>query len=159
MKGLISCIQLPIHSGMPLDKLESDPLIEQTIETLVELSGDSLDLIAWTLCELADRLAKASDIYHNEGVEANMSPLANGFCRWRSHNPNSPIAAVYPQSPRLDDGLSVARRTSKISSRLSRITSTWARLNKLHASRCSTHGRHLCQIHFERHGPLPSAYH
>ncbi|KAH6914612.1 hypothetical protein BKA70DRAFT_1180120 [Coprinopsis sp. MPI-PUGE-AT-0042] len=63
VQGLVKrlALKLPIHSGMPLDKLENDPLIEQTIDTLVELSGDSLDLIAWTLCELADRLAKQTD--------------------------------------------------------------------------------------------------
>lgn len=50
--------QLPCNSGQSLDKLESDPLTQQAIETLVELSHNSLDIIAWALSELADRLAK-----------------------------------------------------------------------------------------------------
>ncbi|TFK24729.1 hypothetical protein FA15DRAFT_406917 [Coprinopsis marcescibilis] len=53
--------KLPMNSGLPLDRLEADPLIQQTIDTLVELSKDSLDLIVWTLCELTDRLAKHMD--------------------------------------------------------------------------------------------------
>ncbi|KAF6748926.1 hypothetical protein DFP72DRAFT_914993 [Ephemerocybe angulata] len=53
--------KLPCNSGQSLDKLESDPLTQQAIETLVELSHDSLDIIAWALSELADRLAKQTD--------------------------------------------------------------------------------------------------
>ena len=32
--------------------------MQQAVETLVELSKDSLDMIAWALTELLDRLAK-----------------------------------------------------------------------------------------------------
>lgn len=35
----------------------------QAVETLVELSKDSLDMIAWALSELLDRLAKVRPIY------------------------------------------------------------------------------------------------
>ena len=52
--------QLPCNSGVPLDRVESDMPTRQAIETLVELSVDSLDMIAWTLSELLDRLAKVS---------------------------------------------------------------------------------------------------
>ena len=43
-----------------MDRVESDMPTRQAIETLVELSVDSLDMIAWTLSELLDRLAKVS---------------------------------------------------------------------------------------------------
>ena len=52
--------QLPCNSGVPLDRVESDIPTRQAIEMLVELSVDSLDMIAWTLSELLDRLAKVS---------------------------------------------------------------------------------------------------
>ena len=40
--------------------MESDIQTRQAIEMLVELSVDSLDMIAWSLSELLDRLAKVS---------------------------------------------------------------------------------------------------
>ncbi|KAF8883153.1 hypothetical protein CPB84DRAFT_1817082 [Gymnopilus junonius] len=54
--------KLPCNSGLSLDRVESDRPTQQAIETLVELSRDSLDMIAWALCELLDRLAKQSDM-------------------------------------------------------------------------------------------------
>ncbi|KDR84288.1 hypothetical protein GALMADRAFT_87191 [Galerina marginata CBS 339.88] len=53
--------KLPCNSGVSLDRVESDRPTQQAIETLVELSKDSLDMIAWALCELLDRLAKQTD--------------------------------------------------------------------------------------------------
>ncbi|RDB19915.1 Neurofibromin [Hypsizygus marmoreus] len=53
--------KLPCNSGLSLDRLEGDTAIQQTIEALVELSNDSLDIIAWALSELLDRLAKQTD--------------------------------------------------------------------------------------------------
>ncbi|KAG6811909.1 hypothetical protein H0H92_005307 [Tricholoma furcatifolium] len=53
--------KLPIHSGVPLDRLEADLAVQQVIETLVELSHDSLDIIAWALCELLERVTKQMD--------------------------------------------------------------------------------------------------
>jgi hypothetical protein len=44
-----------------LDSVEANNPTQQVIETLVELSHDSLHMIAWALSELLDRLAKVSD--------------------------------------------------------------------------------------------------
>lgn len=56
----VDFFQLPCNSGIPLDRVESDISTRQAIEMLVELSVDSLDMIAWALSELLDRLAKVS---------------------------------------------------------------------------------------------------
>jgi neurofibromin 1 len=56
--------QLPCHSGVSLDRLEGDTATQQAIETLVDLSHDSLDIIAWALSELLERLAKVSKLRH-----------------------------------------------------------------------------------------------
>lgn len=48
-----------------MDRVESDMPTRQTIETLVELSVDWLDTIAWNLSELLDRLAKVSATLYN----------------------------------------------------------------------------------------------
>ncbi|KAF8806096.1 hypothetical protein BYT27DRAFT_7141632 [Phlegmacium glaucopus] len=53
--------KLPCNSGLSLDRVESDTPTQRAIETLVELSIDSLDMIAWALSELLDRLAKQID--------------------------------------------------------------------------------------------------
>ncbi|TCD61394.1 Ras GTPase activating protein ira2 [Steccherinum ochraceum] len=53
--------KLPSHAGTSLADLEDDEAIQQTIETLVDLSKDSLDIIAWAVAELLDKLAKSSD--------------------------------------------------------------------------------------------------
>ena len=55
--------QLPCNSGVLLDRLEADTTIQQSIEALVELSNDSLDIIAWALTELLDRLVKVSRFF------------------------------------------------------------------------------------------------
>ncbi|KAF8967414.1 hypothetical protein BDZ97DRAFT_1916707 [Flammula alnicola] len=55
--------KLPCNSGLSLDRVESDQPTQQAIETLVELSRDSLDMIAWALSELLDRLAKQIDTH------------------------------------------------------------------------------------------------
>lgn len=52
------CLQLPCNSGISLDRLEANTATQQAIEALVELSHDSLDIIAWALSELLERLAK-----------------------------------------------------------------------------------------------------
>ena len=47
---------------MSLDRVEADVATQQTIEMLVELSIDSLDIIALALSELLDSLSKVSSI-------------------------------------------------------------------------------------------------
>jgi hypothetical protein len=60
--------QLPFYSGVSLDHLEADSAIQQAIEALVELSHDSLDIIAWALSELLDRLAKVRPYYASPNI-------------------------------------------------------------------------------------------
>lgn len=45
---------------MSLDRLEADAAIQQSIEALVELSHDSLDIIALALSGLLDQLGKVA---------------------------------------------------------------------------------------------------
>jgi hypothetical protein len=41
-----------------LDVVEGDPATQGAVDALVELAYDSLDIIAWSLSELLERLAK-----------------------------------------------------------------------------------------------------
>ncbi|KAF8076811.1 hypothetical protein FPV67DRAFT_1605221 [Lyophyllum atratum] len=67
--------RLPSNSGVSLDYLEADTAIQQAIEALVELSHDSLDIIAWALSELLERLAKQTDITGYLAIEVLQSQL------------------------------------------------------------------------------------
>ncbi|KAJ6587786.1 hypothetical protein B0H10DRAFT_2233906 [Mycena sp. CBHHK59/15] len=49
--------KLPCNSGLSLDELEADTAMQQVVEALVTLSYDSMDIIAWALSELLERLA------------------------------------------------------------------------------------------------------
>ncbi|KAJ7265356.1 hypothetical protein B0H12DRAFT_1201035 [Mycena haematopus] len=49
--------KLPHLSGMTLDELEADTAAQQAVEALVTLASDSMDIIAWALSELLERLA------------------------------------------------------------------------------------------------------
>ncbi|OBZ70421.1 Neurofibromin [Grifola frondosa] len=53
--------KLPCNSGIALAELEADDAIQQAVETLVDLARDSLDVIAWALTELLEKLAKQID--------------------------------------------------------------------------------------------------
>lgn len=53
--------QLPVHSGVNLCQVEADEALQQAIETLVDLSHDSVDVIAWAIAELLDKFAKVRD--------------------------------------------------------------------------------------------------
>ncbi|KAI0677196.1 hypothetical protein C8Q78DRAFT_1180405 [Trametes maxima] len=50
--------KLPCNSGISLTELEGDDAVQQTVESLVELSKDSLDMISLALTEQLDKLAK-----------------------------------------------------------------------------------------------------
>ena len=50
--------QLPCNSGISLTELEADEAVQQTVESLIELSKDSLDMISLALTEQIDKLAK-----------------------------------------------------------------------------------------------------
>lgn len=52
----LSCAQLPCYSGITLPDLENDDAVQQSVESLVEISRDSLDIVAWALTELVDKL-------------------------------------------------------------------------------------------------------
>jgi hypothetical protein len=52
------CLQLPSNSGADLTQVETDPAVVETVQCLVELSKDSLDIIGLALTELLDKLAK-----------------------------------------------------------------------------------------------------
>jgi hypothetical protein len=69
--------QLPCNSGVSLDRLEADTATQQAIETLVELSHDSLDIIAWALSELLERLAKVCTPPHLVQVQCLSIHTAN----------------------------------------------------------------------------------
>ena len=64
MRGSNDChvLQLPSNAGTTLADLEDDQAIQQAIGSLIELSKDSLDIIAWALTELLDRLTKVSTV-------------------------------------------------------------------------------------------------
>ncbi|KAJ6515229.1 hypothetical protein C8R45DRAFT_1049017 [Mycena sanguinolenta] len=49
--------KLPHISGMELDELEADTAAQQAVQALVALASDSMDIIAWALSELLERLA------------------------------------------------------------------------------------------------------
>ncbi|TFY83118.1 hypothetical protein EWM64_g893 [Hericium alpestre] len=53
--------KLPCHSGLELPLIESDDAVEETIACLVDLSKDSMDVIALALTELLDKLPKLQD--------------------------------------------------------------------------------------------------
>ncbi|TFK43927.1 hypothetical protein BDQ12DRAFT_702865 [Crucibulum laeve] len=87
--------KLPCNSGTSLDRLEGDSATQQAIMALVELSHDSLDMIAWALSELLDRLAKQTDNTGHLTIEVLQSQLfilkvlsMTMASRW-SHNPRS----------------------------------------------------------------------
>jgi len=67
--------KLPIHSGLSLDIVESDPATQRAVCALVEIAHDSLDIIAWSLSELLERLAKQVDADGQMTTEALQSQL------------------------------------------------------------------------------------
>jgi len=54
----LTCQKLPIHSGLSLDIVESDPATQSAVGALVEIAHESLDIISLSLSELLERLAK-----------------------------------------------------------------------------------------------------
>ncbi|KAH7887502.1 hypothetical protein F5I97DRAFT_2056906 [Phlebopus sp. FC_14] len=63
VQALINRIKnkLPVNSGLALDVVEADPATQRAIEALVELEHDSLDITAWSLSKLLQRLAEQID--------------------------------------------------------------------------------------------------
>lgn len=88
--------KLPCNSGVSLDRLEADTATQQAIETLAELSHDSLDVIAWALSELLERLAKQTDPAGLLSIEVLQSQLfvlkvlsTTMAARWSNHSRSS----------------------------------------------------------------------
>jgi hypothetical protein len=67
--------KLPCNSGLPLNYIEADNPTVRAVEALVLLSHDCLDIIAWSLSELLERLAKQTDANGNLGVDVLQSQL------------------------------------------------------------------------------------
>ncbi|PPQ78909.1 hypothetical protein CVT25_002369 [Psilocybe cyanescens] len=100
--------KLPCNSGLSLDRVEHDQPTQQAIETLMDLSKDSLDMIAWALCELLDRLAKQFEPHTQQlTIEVLQSQLfilkvlsMTMASRWSHHpraNDDRPLSS--PDSP------------------------------------------------------------
>lgn len=84
--------KLPCNSGLSLDRVEADNPTQQAIETLVELSHDSLDMIAWALSEMRD--------------------AANGPKFWTLFHRGSTISALRSQGVVHDHGVTLESRSS-----------------------------------------------
>ncbi|KAH9948737.1 hypothetical protein B0H21DRAFT_787622 [Amylocystis lapponica] len=67
--------KLPCNSGISLTEVENDDAVGQVIESLVELSRDSLDIIGWALSELLEKLAKQTDANGYKSVDVLQSQL------------------------------------------------------------------------------------
>ena len=52
--------KVPCNSGLPLDRVEADKPTQQAVETLIELSQGSIDVVAWTLADMLHTMAKVS---------------------------------------------------------------------------------------------------
>ncbi|TFY54349.1 hypothetical protein EVJ58_g8920 [Rhodofomes roseus] len=67
--------KLPCNSGITLTDVEGDEALGQVVESLVELSRDSLDIIGWALTELLEKLNKQADANGYRSVEVLQSQL------------------------------------------------------------------------------------
>ncbi|TBU46391.1 hypothetical protein BD309DRAFT_622853 [Dichomitus squalens] len=67
--------KLPCNSGISLTELEADDAVQQTVEALVDLSRDSLDMISLALTEQLERLAKQIEGAGYRGVDILQSQL------------------------------------------------------------------------------------
>ncbi|KAF8645481.1 hypothetical protein AX16_007766 [Volvariella volvacea WC 439] len=114
--------KLPCNSGLPLDRLEADSATQQAIESLTDLAHDSLDVIAWALSELLDRLAKQVDPNNSWSIEVLQSQLfvlkvlaVVLASRWShdSRNGVAPPANTHPRSPTSPPPDSASSRTTQ----------------------------------------------
>jgi hypothetical protein len=105
---------------LSLDRVESDQPTQQAIETLVELSRDSLDMIAWALSELLDRLAKVRTLFLKIEIEASRESIililtwsifffqkANRYANGASDDRSSPIPTFHLEGAEYDHGIAV----------------------------------------------------
>ncbi|KAH0828799.1 hypothetical protein J3R83DRAFT_3247 [Lanmaoa asiatica] len=111
VQALINGIKnkLPVNSGLALDVVEGDPATQGTVDALVELAYDSLDIIAWSLGEFLERLAKQIDAAGAMTTEALPIPTLrnnNAYIpspsTWHSrtvHKPSSEFSSPTPPLP------------------------------------------------------------
>lgn len=55
--------QLPCHSGVTLQVLESDEAIQQIVETLLQIARQRLELVMHSLSDLLERITKVRSLY------------------------------------------------------------------------------------------------
>ncbi|EKM59988.1 uncharacterized protein PHACADRAFT_115378 [Phanerochaete carnosa HHB-10118-sp] len=67
--------KLPCYSGTTLPEVESDDPLRQTVESLKDISRDSIDIVAWALTELLEKLHKNFDITGPRALEVLQSQL------------------------------------------------------------------------------------
>lgn len=105
--------KLPYNSGITLTEIEADDAVLQVVETLVEMSRESLDIIGWALTELLEKLAKQTDSNGFKTVDVLQSQLfilkVLSICmasRWgrrqdatRPDSRNSKQPTVQPMTP------------------------------------------------------------
>ncbi|THV03328.1 hypothetical protein K435DRAFT_835905 [Dendrothele bispora CBS 962.96] len=83
--------KLPCNSGVHLDHLEADNATQQAIDALINLSHESLDMIAFNLGELLQRLAEQGntvEILQSQLFILKVLSVAMAS-RWLSSNPRS----------------------------------------------------------------------
>jgi hypothetical protein len=82
----VASIQLPCFSLTTLSDLENNDAIQQAVESLVDISRDSLDIVAWALTERLDKLrvrvptfyarvASSEQIQQHEGANTPITVL------------------------------------------------------------------------------------
>uniref|UniRef100_A0A0W0FVQ0 Ras-GAP domain-containing protein n=1 Tax=Moniliophthora roreri TaxID=221103 RepID=A0A0W0FVQ0_MONRR len=120
--------KLPSISGVALDQLEADTATQQTIDALINLSHETLDTIAYALCELLERLSKQVDNTGHHPIEVLQSQLfilkvlsVAMTSRWTQNNARSSSRTSNRPMPGSDPDLPSFASTA--SSRRGRIVS------------------------------------
>ncbi|KAF8270977.1 hypothetical protein EI94DRAFT_1797570 [Lactarius quietus] len=67
--------KLPSNSGVDLTQVETDSAVVETVQCLVELSKDSLDIIGLALADVLDKLAKQTDANSIRTIDVLQSQL------------------------------------------------------------------------------------
>ncbi|KAG6378591.1 hypothetical protein JVT61DRAFT_12858 [Boletus reticuloceps] len=125
VQALINRIKnkLPVNSGLALDVVEGDPATQGAVDALVELAYDSLDIIAWSLSELLERLAKQIDDAGAMTIEALQSQLfvlkilsVSMSSRWSSRQEDYPRSGSRASKPSSISGQSSANNITSVPS-------------------------------------------
>lgn len=88
--------KLPCNSGLPLDRVEADKPTQQAIEALIELSQDSIDVIAWHLADILHMLTKARSNTIVLSFAINTGTETGRHQRTSDHRSAS-VAVVHPE--------------------------------------------------------------